>query len=95
MDTSVIIYGKWIIPIILSLLVERVLIHHGVICGKTVWLVAWNLLIAILVQVLGPDGKFWIFCPFMIILGPISINRDDFVMTIRKGKWWWKAGGTG
>jgi hypothetical protein len=37
------------------------------------------------------DGSLLLYILFAMFIGPIAVNRSDLVITMRKGKWWWKS----
>ena len=89
MDTIIFTLGKGIFVSLLAVFVEKILIKLGFTRGNTVWLIVGAFLIIFLAQLLDSSGPFWLYCLFIVIIGPISVNRIDIMTTLRKGKRWW------
>ena len=75
----------------LSVLVEKFMIHVGLIRGNTLWLAINVFFFALLNQLANFNQSKIMFALLLILGGPIGTNRYDLGNTIRKGKWWWKA----
>lgn len=76
---------------LLAVIVERILIVSGIIRGNTKWLIGGTILLVFFVQLYKPNVTFLCLNLFIIVLGPIIVNRHDFVKTISRGRWWWKS----
>lgn len=72
-------------------IIERLLINFGVVRGDTKWLIGGTILLVFFIQLYNPNISFLCLGPFIMFMGPIIVNRHDFVKTISAGRWWWKA----
>jgi hypothetical protein len=82
-------FGIGLIFSVISVLVERLLIIKGFTRGNTVGLIVASFLLIIFKQLLDYNGSFFYYGLFIIVAGPIGVNRDDLTNTIKKGRWWW------
>jgi hypothetical protein len=86
---SIVLNG--IILSILGVLVERFLIRYGVVRGATIEVIVGCFFIAFVSQLVDSQRAYWIFWFAASILTPISLNRNDLIASVTKGRWWWKS----
>jgi hypothetical protein len=81
------VLGPTLVALIIAVLTERLLIIYGFPRGNTIGLVIVPLFLAIMKQFIDYEGPFYIYGLFIIIAGPIGVNRADLTMTIKHGRW--------
>lgn len=84
-------FGIGLVFSLLAILAERLLIIYGYARGNTIGLVIVSFLLAIFKQSLNPNDSFYIHVLFIVVAGPLAVNRYDLANTMRKGRWWWKS----
>jgi len=92
-DILLITIGISLINTLLSVLVERIIMHFGLTRGNTLWLAIIVLFFAIMNQAVDFNQSKFLFALLLIFGFPIGANRYDLGNTLRKGKWWWKVDG--
>jgi len=84
------ILGTALVISLLAILVERILISNGFARGNQIGLVVAISFLVTLVHFADYKESIYLTGLFMIIMGPIAVNRYDLTMTIKHGRWWWK-----
>jgi hypothetical protein len=75
---------------VLALMVERLLVTNGIIRKNTAWLVIACFFTAFCRQLYPDIHVSWLLGVFIVVFGPIILNRSDVYDTFKKGRWWWK-----
>ena len=74
---------------ILAICIDRLLVYLGLARGDIRGLIIVTLLLTAIKQIIAPNLSVYFFGLFIILVGPISINRYDIIKTFQKGRWWW------
>jgi hypothetical protein len=80
----------WLFFGLLASLFERILIFLGLVRGNTIFLIIGTFIIGLLRQSIDPNGNLVYYGLFIVIVGPISVNRFDIITTIKQGRYWWR-----
>lgn len=76
---------------LLAVLAERLLIINGFARGNTIGLIFAAFLLAIFKQLVDSNSSLYSYILFIVVVGPLGVNRFDLNYTLQKGRWWWKS----
>ena len=76
---------------LLAVLVERLLIWGGFVRGNTIFVALLSLIFAVVFIFIDYGDISWSSALFVVIVGPMGMNRYDLAETSYKGRWWWKS----
>jgi hypothetical protein len=80
-----------IILSIAGVVIERLLVKHGLIRGNIIEVILGCFFIGFIMQITDSERAYLIFWLAAGILAPISLNRIDIIVSLTKGRWWWKS----
>jgi len=76
---------------ILGVMLERLLIKYGLVRGYTAGVVLCSFFVSFMMRLAGGERAslpFWIAISVLI---PVGLNRSDLILSLTKGRWWWKV----